>query len=65
VVGTANFQGKGPAQSVDATPSNQLIGQDFTPERRSVWLYSIRPIQSSVFFESALATDFRPENSCK
>src|SRR5438309_1224806 len=38
-----------PAQPVDATPSNQLIGQYFTPERRSVWLYSIKPIQGSVF----------------
>lgn len=38
-----------PAQPVDATPSNQLIGQCFTRERRSVWLYSIRPTQSSVF----------------
>ena len=38
-----------PAQPVDATPSNQLIGQCFIPERRSVWVYSIRPTQSSVF----------------
>jgi hypothetical protein len=38
-----------PAQPVNATPSNQLIGQYFTPGQRSVWLYSIRPIQSSVF----------------
>src|SRR6266571_5009228 len=37
------------AQPVDATPSNQLIGQYFTLESRSVWLYSIRPIQGSVF----------------
>jgi hypothetical protein len=38
--------------------SNQLIGQYFTPERRSVWLYPIRSIQSSIFFESTLATNF-------
>src|SRR6266850_8109987 len=47
-----------PAQPVDATPSNQLIRQYFPLENRSVRLYSIRPSQGGVSFESTLANDF-------
>jgi len=48
-----------PAQLVDATPSNQLIRQYFPLENRSVRLYSIRPSQDGIPFESALANDFQ------
>src|ERR1700692_1750292 len=43
-----------PAQWFDATPSNQLIRQYFRLENRSVRLYSIRPRQGGVSFESTL-----------
>ena len=47
-----------PAQTVEATPSNQLIRQWFPTENPTVWLDSIRPSQGGVPFESTLATDF-------
>ena len=46
-----------PAQPVDATPSNELIRQYFPLENRSVRLYSIRPSQGGVPFESTLANE--------
>src|SRR5260370_3637630 len=52
------------SQPVDATPSNQLIGQCFTLESRSVWLDSIRPIQDSGLFESTLASAFSFSYGC-
>jgi hypothetical protein len=38
-----------PAQPVDATPSNQLIGQYFSQGSDLSELYSIKPKQDSIF----------------
>jgi hypothetical protein len=55
---TTSFRLPVPAQPVDATPSSQLIRQYFPLENRSVRLYSIRPGQGGVPFESTLANHF-------
>jgi hypothetical protein len=53
-----------PAQTVDATPLNQLIRQGFSLESSSSGLCLFRPSQGSVFPELTLTNEFRFDNRC-
>jgi hypothetical protein len=46
---TVNSRETVPAQPVDATPANRLIGQHFSQGTDLSELYSIKPKQDSVF----------------
>src|ERR1700682_4731863 len=54
------------AQAGDATPSNQLIRQNFPLENRSIRLYSNQTLARAVFFLNQRSrTTLAREDSCK
>ena len=53
-----DVENKVPAQPVDATLFYSVDPIVFFKETRSFVLYSIKPKQGSVFFESALSNEF-------